>query len=119
MEKKEIKVGDRIIPVEAGKVIPMTKEEWKKFQKQMKVERDYFYMIGNKKYIHYEDEDYVRVSDIQQELDKAREDVLIELQKEFSEFGVPDDVRYTQPLFYINEVIEKKLSKLKTKEDGK
>ena len=52
-------------------------------------------------------------------LDKAREDVLIELQKEFSEFGVPDDVRYTQPLFYINEVIEKKLSKLKTKEDGK
>ena len=56
---------------------------------------------------------------IQQELDKAREDVLIELQKEFSEFGVPDDVRYTQPLFYINEVIEKKLSKLKSKEDGK
>jgi len=55
----------------------------------------------------------------EQELDKAREDVLIELQKEFSEFGVPDDVRYTQPLFYINEVIEKKLSKLKTKEDGK
>ena len=53
---------------------------------------------------------------IKQELDKAREDVLIELQKEFSEFGVPDDVRYTQPLFYINEVIEKKLSKLKTKE---
>ena len=74
MEKNEIKVGDRIIPVEAGKVIPMTKEEWKKFQKQMKVERDYFYMIGNKKYIHYEDEDYVRVSDIQQELDKAREE---------------------------------------------
>ena len=56
---------------------------------------------------------------ISKELDKAREDVLIELQKEFSEFGVPDDVRYTQPLFYINEVIEKKLSKLKTKEDGK
>ncbi|MFA7628723.1 MAG: hypothetical protein WCY37_04960 [Candidatus Dojkabacteria bacterium] len=56
---------------------------------------------------------------IDYELDKAREDVLIELQKEFSEFGVPDDVRYTQPLFYINEVIEKKLSKLKTKEDGK
>ena len=50
---------------------------------------------------------------ISQELDKAREDVLIELQKEFSEFGVPDDVRYTQPLFYINGVIEKKLSKLK------
>ena len=74
MEKKEDKVGDRIIPVEAGKVIPMTKEEWKKFQKQMKVERDYFYMIGNKKYIHYEDEDYVRVSDIEQELDKAREE---------------------------------------------
>jgi hypothetical protein len=74
MEKKEIKVGDRIIPVEAGKVIPMTKEEWKKFQKQMKVERDYFYMIGNKKYIHYEDEDYVRVSDIEQELDKAKEE---------------------------------------------
>ena len=56
---------------------------------------------------------------ISEELDKAREDVLIELQKEFSEFGVPDDVRYTQPLFYINEVIEKKLSKLKTKEDEK
>ena len=56
---------------------------------------------------------------VEKELDKAREDVLIELQKEFSEFGVPDDVRYTQPLFYINEVIEKKLSKLKTKEDGK
>jgi len=59
------------------------------------------------------------IETIKQELDKAREDVLIELQKEFSEFGVPDDVRYTQPLFYINEVIEKKLSKLKTKEDGK
>jgi len=56
---------------------------------------------------------------VEDKLDKAREDVLIELQKEFSEFGVPDDVRYTQPLFYINEVIEKKLSKLKTKEDGK
>ena len=74
MEKKEIKVGDRIIPVEAGKVIPMTKEEWKRFQKQMRVERDYFYMIGNKKYVHYENEDYVRVSDIEQELDRAREE---------------------------------------------
>ncbi len=50
---------------------------------------------------------------IQQELDKAREDVLTELQEEFSEFGVPDDVRYTKPLFYINEIIEEKLSKLK------
>lgn len=34
---------------------------------------------------------------IQQELDRAREEVLIELQEEFSEFGVPDDVRYSQP----------------------
>jgi len=50
---------------------------------------------------------------IQQELDKAREEVLTELQEEFSEFGVPDDVRYTKPLFYINEIIEEKLSKLK------
>ena len=49
---------------------------------------------------------------IEKELDKAREDVLIELQKEFSEFGVPDDVRYTHPLFYINNIIEEKLSKL-------
>ena len=47
-----------------------------------------------------------------QELDKAREDVLIELQREFSEYGVPDDVRYTHPLFYINNIIEEKLSKL-------
>ena len=46
-------------------------------------------------------------------LDKAREEVLTELQEEFSEFGVPDDVRYTKPLFYINEIIEEKLSKLK------
>ena len=74
MEKKEVKVGNKFIPIEAGGVIPMTEEEWNDFQKQMKVERDYFYMIGNKKYIHYEDEDYVRVSDIQQELDKAREE---------------------------------------------
>ncbi len=50
---------------------------------------------------------------IDQELDKAREEVLTELQEEFSEFGVPDDVRYTKPLFYINEIIEEKLSKLK------
>ena len=50
---------------------------------------------------------------IEKELDKAREDVLIELQKEFSEYGVPDDVRYTYPLFYINNIIEEKLSKLK------
>ena len=49
----------------------------------------------------------------QEELDKAREEVLTELQEEFSEFGVPDDVRDTKPLFYINEVIEEKLSKLK------
>ena len=47
-----------------------------------------------------------------QELDKAREDVLIELQREFSEYGVPDDVRYTHTLFYINNIIEEKLSKL-------
>ena len=50
---------------------------------------------------------------IEQQLDKAREEVLTELQEEFSEFGVPDDVRYTKPLFYINEIIEEKLSKLK------
>ena len=75
MEKKEVKVGNKFIPIEAGGVIPMTEEEWNDFQKQMKVERDYFYMIGNKKYIHYEDEDYVRVSDIEQELSKAREEV--------------------------------------------
>jgi hypothetical protein len=50
---------------------------------------------------------------VEKELDKAREEVLIELQEEFSEFGVPDDVRYSTPLFYINEVIERKLSKLK------
>lgn len=56
---------------------------------------------------------------IKKVVDKAREEVLTELQEEFSEFGVPDDVRYTKPLFYINEVIEEKLSKLKTKEDGK
>ena len=74
MEKKEVKVGNKFIPIEAGGVIPMTEEEWNDFQKQMKVERDYFYMVGNKKYVHYENEDYVRVSDIQQELDKAREE---------------------------------------------
>jgi len=48
-----------------------------------------------------------------QKLDKAREELLIELQEEFSEFGVPDDVRYTQPVFYINCILEEKLSKLK------
>ena len=53
------------------------------------------------------------VTDIQEAIDKAREEVLTELQEEFSEFGVPDDVRYTKPLFYINEIIEEKLSKLK------
>lgn len=54
---------------------------------------------------------------IQKELDKAREEgkreTLLEMQREFSEYGVPDDVRYTHPLFYINNIIEEKLSKLK------
>ncbi len=56
---------------------------------------------------------YISEEDILELLDKAREEVLTELQEEFSEFGVPDDVRYTKPLFYINEIIEEKLSKLK------
>ena len=54
---------------------------------------------------------------IEQEIDKAREEgrreTLLEMQREFSEYGVPDDVRYTHPLFYINNIIEEKLSKLK------
>ena len=53
---------------------------------------------------------------IEQELSKAREDgrreTLLKMQREFSEYGVPDDVRYTHPLFYINNIIEEKLSKL-------
>ena len=56
---------------------------------------------------------YNQIPFIKDLLDKAREEVLTELQEEFSEFGVPDDVRYTKPLFYINEIIEEKLSKLK------
>lgn len=51
------------------------------------------------------------------ELSKAREEgrreTLLEMQMEFSEYGVPDDVRYTHSLFYINNIIEEKLSKLK------
>ena len=54
---------------------------------------------------------------IEQELSKAREEgrreTLLEMQMEFSEYGVPDDVRYTHSLFYINNIIEEKLSKLK------
>ena len=115
MEKKEIKVGDRIIPVEAGKVIPMTKEEWKKFQKQMKVERDYFYMIGNKKYIHYEDEDYVRVSDIEQELDKARREEYIKIRRaiENMEIGEGKDESYDGACLDHHIRIQRLLDKLK------
>ena len=53
---------------------------------------------------------------IDSEISKAREEgrreILLEMQREFSEYGVPDDVRYTHPLFYINNIIEEKLSKL-------
>ena len=65
--------------------------------------------------VEWLDEDLANIllERFEQELDKAREEVLTELQEEFSEFGVPDDVRYTKPLFYINEIIEEKLSKLK------
>lgn len=65
---------DGIISVEAEKIIPMTKGEWKEFQKQMRMEGDYFYMVGNKKYVHYDGEDYLRTEDYRQELDKAREE---------------------------------------------
>ena len=55
----------------------------------------------------------------EQEIEKAREEgrreTLLEMQREFSEYEVPDDVRYTHPLFYINNIIEEKLSKLTTK----
>ena len=54
-----------------------------------------------------------------EELDRAREEgrreTLLEMQREFSEYEVPDDVRYTHHLFYINNIIEEKLSKLTTK----
>jgi hypothetical protein len=70
MEEKK----DGIISVEAEKIIPMTKGEWKEFQKQMRMEGDYFYMVGNKKYVHYDGEDYLRMEDYRQELDKAREE---------------------------------------------
>lgn len=65
---------DGIISVEAEKIIPITKGEWKEFQKQMRMEGDYFYMVGNKKYVHYDGEDYLRMEDYRQELDKAREE---------------------------------------------
>lgn len=113
MEKIEIKVGDRIIPVEAGKVIPMTKEEWKKFQKQMKVERDYFYMVGNKKYVHYENEDYVRVSDIQQELDKAREEGYDQGVKDGMKGRVFKKVEITEEIHVPEEFLDK------AREEGK
>jgi len=115
MEKKEVKVGNKFIPIEAGGVIPMTEEEWNDFQKQMKVERDYFYMVGNKKYVHYENEDYVRVSDIQQELDKAREEQFTQQElkriEELLGFMLSDyPSSFWKPE---DKSIEKKISKLK------
>ena len=102
----------------------MEKKDWKKKLRELSFMKGYYLKLDDNGLVKKEDDQLVFNREelehfIEQELDKAREEVLIELQKEFSEFGVPDDVRYTQPLFYINEVIEKKLSKLKTKEDGK
>ena len=102
----------------------MEKKEWREKLGELSFMKGYYFKLEDNGLVEKKDDQLVFNREelerfVQQELDKAREDVLIELQKEFSEFGVPDDVRYTQPLFYINEVIEKKLSKLKTKEDGK
>ena len=102
----------------------MEKKDWKKKLRELSFMKGYYFKLEDNGLVEKKDDQLVFNREelehfIEQELDKAREEVLIELQKEFSEFGVPDDVRYTQPLFYINEVIEKKLSKLKTKEDGK
>ncbi|HNR53510.1 MAG TPA: hypothetical protein PKI16_03490 [Candidatus Dojkabacteria bacterium] len=54
---------------------------------------------------------------ISQLLSERTREVLEDLQKEFSEYGVPDDVRYTHPLFYINNIIGEKLSKLSKKKN--
>ena len=107
----------------------MEKKDWYKGIKNRKFnDLLYFYVMArdswkeergrDQQYDKYNEKEvsraYKNMEDfIQQELDKAREEVLTELQEEFSEFGVPDDVRYTKPLFYINEIIEEKLSKLK------
>ena len=53
--------------------------------------------------------------EIEKEREEGRRETLLEMQREFSEYEVPDDVRYTHPLFYINNIIEEKLSKLTTK----
>ncbi len=50
--------------------------------------------------------------EIEKAEERGRREVLEELQEDFSEYGVPDDARYTHPLFYINNIIEKKIEDL-------
>ena len=95
----------------------MEKKDWKKKLRELSFMKGYYFKLEDNGLVEKKDDQLVFNREelehfIEQELSKAREDVLIELQKEFSEFGVPDDVRYTHPLFYINNIIEEKLSKL-------
>lgn len=60
------------------------------------------------------------VNMVDKEIEKAeergRKEVLEKLREDFSEYGVPDDVRYAHPLFYINNIIEKRLEDLTSKD---
>lgn len=97
---------DGIISVEAEKIIPITKGEWKEFQKQMRMEGDYFYMVGNKKYVHYEDEDYLRMEDYRQELDRAREEGREEIRQLLRDKEQVKKFLKENPRFYRGKKIE-------------
>ena len=89
------------------KVQPEKQEEWKEEWGKLSFE------IGS---ITKEQADEIE-NFISQLLSERTREVLEDLQKEFSEYGVPDDVRYTHPLFYINNIIGEKLSKLSKKKN--
>ena len=46
----------------------MEKKDWKERS------RDIWYMVGGKRYAFINEEEYIRVSDVQQEIDRAREE---------------------------------------------
>lgn len=99
----------------------MEKKDWKKELRELSFMKGYYFKLDDNGLVKKEDDQLVFNREelehfIEQELSKAREEgrreTLLKMQREFSEYGVPDDVRYTHPLFYINNIIEEKLSKL-------
>lgn len=103
----------------------MKNKDWREKLRELSFMKGYYFKLEDNGLVEKKDDQLVFnreelenfiSSEIEKAEERGRKEVLEKLREDFSEYGVPDDVRYTHPLFYINNIIEKRLEDLTLKD---